>query len=78
MTHKVQYHKTFGKSRYHQQIEMVAWCRVNCGYGKWLTQTPNSWLGLEDLNWTVDSIFGNTTFSFKNPKHYTMFLLRWA
>ena len=69
---------TFGKNRFHQHIEMCDWCREHCGFGKWLTDTPNSWAGFENLNWTVDSMFGNTTFAFKDSKHLSMFVLRWA
>ena len=69
---------TFGRNRYHQHIEMYNWCERHFGYGKWLSGTPNSWVGLEKLNWCVDSMFGNTTFAFKDPKHLSMFLLRWS
>lgn len=78
MRHLVKHKITFSKSRYHQHIEMVEWCQKNLGYGKWLTGTPTTWDGLESLNWSVDSIFGNTTFAFKNPKHFSMFLLKWS
>jgi hypothetical protein len=27
--------------------------------------------------WTIHSMFGNTTFAFKNKRHYTWFILRW-
>jgi hypothetical protein len=27
--------------------------------------------------WVMHSMFGNTTFAFKDAKHLTMFLLRW-
>lgn len=68
----------FGKDRYHQHIEMCDWCRDNCGPGKWTSETATTWVGFENLNWLVDSMFGNTTFAFRDPKHLTMFLLRWA
>lgn len=67
----------FGKSRYHQHMEMCAWCRLIIGEGKWLDGTPKTWAGI-NVNWCVDSMFGTTTFSFKDPKHLTMFLLRWS
>ena len=78
MRKSVEHTITFEKNRYHQHIEMVEWCREHCGYGRWLAETPINWLGLEDLNWSVDSMFGNTTFAFRDPKHLTLFLLRWS
>ena len=69
---------TFGKHMYHLNIEMENWCREFIGAGKWLSGTPKTWKGLEMLDWTVDSMFGNTTFAFKDPKHLTIFTLRWS
>ncbi len=72
------YYNTFGKDCYHQHSEMIQWCEDNIGKGRWLSGTPRTWEGLEELNWSVDSMFGNTTFAFKDPKHLTWFMLRWS
>lgn len=65
---------TFGKDRYHQHPEMEAWCAEKIGKGGWIYRFEQSG---DDL-WGVKSMFGNTTFSFKDPKHLTLFLLVWA
>jgi hypothetical protein len=69
---------TFGKDRYHQHIEMENWCSNHFGPGNWISE-PNvkDWTGMQ-VNWTIHSMFGNTTFAFKEPKNLTMFLLVWA
>lgn len=77
MKQPVEHTVTFDKSRYHQHLDMCIWCSEHCGFGKWLSGTPKTWAGLEKLNWSVDSIFGNTTFAFKEPTHLIMFVLRW-
>lgn len=68
----------FGKDRYHQHIEMSTWCREQIGPGIWAYATPKSWEGMEPNIWIIHSMFGNTTFAFKESKHLTLFLLRWA
>lgn len=69
---------TFGKDRYHQNRAMEQWCEKNIGPGCWAFGKANTWQGMDDKLWTIDSMFGNTTFSFKNDKDCTLFLLRWA
>jgi hypothetical protein len=67
---------TFNKTRFHQNAEMQAWGEKYCGEGKWINEPyPKEWTGLP--NWTIHSMFGNTTFAFKNKKHYNWFLLKW-
>lgn len=56
---------------------MCDWCKDTIGFGTWLGGTPKTWVGLEKLLWSVDSTFGQTTFAFKQEKHYTLFLLKW-
>jgi hypothetical protein len=65
------YRITFGKDRYHLNGEMEHWCKDNIG--------PGSWGGYfaGDV-WSIDSMFGNTTFKFKEEKNYTWFVLRWS
>ena len=68
---------TFGKDRYHQHPEMDQWCRDNIGVGKWVHDSPKTWEGMGSNIWVMHSMFGNTTFCFKEAKHLTWFLLRW-
>jgi len=63
----------FGKDRYHLQEEMIKWCRTTLGKGGWAAN-----LELSDNNWSVDSMFGNTFFKFKESKDAVLFQLRWA
>ena len=69
---------TFGKDRYHLNGEMERWCRDNVGEGGWHYDTPKSWAGMGGKIWSIHSMFGNTTFAFKEAKHLTMFILRWS
>jgi hypothetical protein len=69
---------TFNKDRYHQHLEMVRWCQDHVGPGKWTGGSPKTWQGMGDSQWVVHSTFGNTTFAFKDARHYTLFVLRWS
>ena len=69
---------TFGKDRYHQHLEMEKWCHDNVGHGGWTYATPETWEGMGDHVWAIESMFGNITFVFKDAKHLTLFILRWA
>jgi hypothetical protein len=68
---------TFGKDKYHLHLEMQAWCKQQFGEGKWISYPyPKDWTAMPD--WTIHSMFGNTTFAFKDEKQYNWFILRWA
>ena len=69
---------TFDNTRYHLQSEMEKWCKENVGTGCWTFGKARTWEGMGDNLWTIDSMFGNTTFSFKDEKDYTWFVLRWS
>ena len=69
---------TFGKDRYHLNGTMEKWCHENIGKGGWTYSTPKTWEGMEDKIWVMHSMFGNTTFDFKESRDLTMFLLRWG
>lgn len=69
---------TFGKDRYHQHVEMERWCQDNIGPGGWTYGTPKTWEGMSNKIWVMHSMFGNTTFAFKNARDYTFFVLRWS
>jgi len=64
---------SFGKDRYHQQSEMIAWCESRFKNGGWRAMTADS-----KAEWAVDSMFGNTHFFFRNPKDLVIFSLRWT
>ena len=67
---------TFGKDRYHQQNEIRAWCTEHVGDGAWARGMPESW---EGRSWAMyGGMFGNITYAFKDPKHLTLFALRWS
>jgi hypothetical protein len=74
--HKVEI--TFGKDRYHEHLEMEKWCHNNIGLGGWTYGNPKTWEGMGKKIWIMHSMFGNTTFAFKDPRHYTLFVLRWS
>ena len=61
---------TFGKDRYHMLEEMQSWCRKYIGVGGYLQR--------EDSTWKIETMFGNSTFTFKQPKHLTLFVLKWG
>ena len=69
---------TFGKDRFHLNTKMEKWCRDNLGPGGWTYDKPKTWEGMGDKSWSIHSMFGHTTFAFKDPKHLTMFILRWS
>lgn len=69
---------TFGKDRYHLNAVMEYWCADHIGKGGWTYATPETWEGMDGKIWVMHSMFGNTTFAFKDPKHLTLFILRWA
>ena len=73
----------FGKSQYHLQSQLMAWCEANVGPGRWaFEQAPKDWdnyktHGGEFALWTISSAYGNTFFAFKNEKDATLFSLKW-
>lgn len=69
---------TFGKDKYSQHPDMEDWCHKNIGPGGWTWGRPSTWEGMGDKIWIMHSTFGNTTFAFKDARHYTLFVLRWS
>lgn len=63
---------SLGKDRYHQHREIIEWCEENCGEGGY-----GSFSRDENAKWSVDGIFGNHHFFFKDEKDFIMFTLRW-
>ena len=74
------YQIIFGKDRFHQITEIEQWCTDNIGKGGWAfggnIREDESWS--DDYAWGIDSIFGNTTFTFKHYDHYILFALKWS
>ena len=69
---------TFGKDRYHLHLEMIQWCKNHIGPGEWTFDSPKTWEGMGEKVWVVHSMFGNTTYCFKEEKHLSWFILRWS
>jgi hypothetical protein len=57
---------------------MEQWCKNNVGPGKWIGGKLKTWEGMEPNVWVMESMFGHTTFTFKDPRHLAHFLLRFA
>ena len=69
---------TFDKHRYHERFNMIAWCIDYLGSDGWTVGQPKTWDGMGNKTWAVSRAFGNITFSFKDPKHLTLFILKWG
>lgn len=57
-----------GKDLYKIHQPLIDWCREELGVGGW------KYLCSEDWNWTVEIVFGNTIFQFKNEDLKKKFL----
>jgi len=62
----------FGKEYYHKHREMINWCEKHCGEGGWGVSVKR-----DEWDWSVDSMFGITTFFFRNESSLLMFTLKW-
>jgi len=71
------YQVTFNNTRYHLNNEMEQWCRDKVGPGKWIGGRLKTREGMDPNLWVMESMFGNTTFAFKDQRHYNWFILRW-
>ena len=70
-------HVTLGKELYHLHEQMQNWCSSKFGPGNWINErVVKDWEGMQ-VDWTIHSMFGITTLCFKEPKHCTLFILRW-
>jgi len=69
---------TFNNTRFHLNSAMEEWCRENIGPGTWVGGRLKTWDDMEPNTWVIESVFGNTTFTFKDPEQLTLFLLVWA
>lgn len=63
-------HEVFvSKRQYHMLHEMSSWCVTNVGSGGYVCDKHHTW--------NMETMFGNTTFRFKNGQDATAFALRW-
>lgn len=60
----------FDKTRYHERDTMISWCRANVGQGGYIPHENNKW--------EIGTIFGNSTFRFRNEQDLVFFKLKWA
>ena len=60
----------FNNTYYHLNSDMEKWCKENVGQGSW------SGHNVGDV-WSIDSMFGTTTFTFINEEDLNRFKLRW-
>ena len=60
----------FNNTYYHLNRDMEQWCRENIGQGSWGGQKDG------DM-WSIDSLFGTTTFKFIDENDFDRFKLRW-
>ncbi len=63
----------FGKDRFHEHREMYDWCESQFGEGGYYAFTKNP----DTARWSIDSMFGNTNFFFRDSRDATLFALRW-
>lgn len=62
---------SLGRDRYHQQEEMIAWCEEHIGIGAWWSGRPTG------MDWSIECVFGRTTFWFKHDSDAVLFSLKW-
>ena len=60
----------FNYTYYHLNSDMIQWCKENIGQGSWSGQNVG------DV-WSIESMFGTTTFKFVNEEDFRRFKLRW-
>ena len=65
---------TFGREHYHLNDKMEQWCYNNIGKGSWTYTTPETWDSMDGKIWAMHSMFGNTTFCFKDEKDHAWFV----
>lgn len=68
----------FDKTRYYQQDAMQKWCEQFIGPGTWSHYAIDYWPDDTTALWIVQSVFGYTTFAFKEEQHLHWFLLKWT
>ena len=64
------YQVSVDKQKYHNLAEMQTWCRESIGSGGYVAHQ-------EWDHWHLETMFGNSTFSFKCEQDAVLFALRW-
>lgn len=64
---------TYNSTRYHEHLLMEKWCYDNIGKGGWLC--VDNLVG--DSLWSIYTMFGNTTLSFRLDSDYEKFIKEW-
>lgn len=57
------------KRQYHRIEEINSWLREHVG--------PGGWAPVLDARWHIESAFGESKYTFVDPKDATLFALRW-
>jgi hypothetical protein len=52
---------------------MIGWCEKNLGLGGYYAFTKDP----KNAKWSIDSMFGNSHFFFRDPKDALLFSLTW-
>lgn len=63
---------SFGRDRFHQHQDMIRWCYQHCGKGGYHAFSKD-----DNARWSVDTMFGNTHFFFKEEKDVVLFTMKW-
>ena len=63
---------TFNNTRFHLNDSMKQWCHDIIGPGGWDPLSDGS-----ERSWSIESMFGNTTFEFREETDLVRFLMKW-
>ena len=61
----------FSREHYHLINDMWEWCTENFGQGQWAGNTFTR-------DWSIETVFGYTTFVFKDDEQALIFKLKWG
>lgn len=65
---------TLGREYYSRQFSLMEWCRDNIGIGGWkYLNTETDIDSLDVWDWMLESVFGNSIFSFKTEEMRSKF-----
>ncbi len=62
---------------YTLQDDMISWCQTNIGPGGWKNSPVLLFPNQDKWVWTVDSVFGYTTFTFTTAAAARRFTQEW-
>jgi len=64
-----------GREYYHRLRDIERWCRDNVGDGDWAPRSE--FREDQNLQWSINQIFGHTYVRFRRDRDATMFALKW-